>query len=135
MTNGGQRDSEEERAHLPTPATHVVRDGDIVAPFRDAQDLFLDPPRLLAEHLFRRIRQDAQHEFVVLFLLLGQVLIRAVRVVVIRLRSPRARGDPNTFRRALEHRRHFGVEADVDAARFELVLPVSVKLGLVREDL
>jgi hypothetical protein len=132
--NGVSDRSESEPTQQRTP-THVVRDGDIVAPFRHAQDLFLDPPRLLAQHLFRRIRQDTQDEFVVLFLLLGQVLIRAARVVVIRLRTSRAGGHADTLRRALEDCRHLSVEADIDATRFELVLPVGVEFGLVREDL
>lgn len=110
-----------------------MRNGDIVTPGRDAEDLLLDPARLLSEEILGRVGEDTQHELVKLFLVLGQVLVAVVRVVVVRLRTPRADRDADALLRALEDRGHFGVQADLDAARLELMLPLGVEFGFVRE--
>lgn len=74
-----------------------MRNGDIVTPGRDAEDLLLDPARLLSEEILGRVGEDTQHELVKLFLVLGQVLVAVVRVVVVRLRTPRADRDADAL--------------------------------------
>jgi len=111
-----------------------VRVGHVVGPLGDAEHLLLDPARLVAEELLGRVGEDAQDELVILLLVLVQVLVGAIRVVVVGLRATASGRHLDELGRALRDGRHLGVEADLDTAVLERVLPVGVELGLLGED-
>jgi hypothetical protein len=81
--------------------THAMRHGDIIGPGGRSKDTALCPRRRLAEKVLRGVREDTQYDLVVLLDGLGQVCVRAGRIVLVRLRPPRAHEDSDTIRAAV----------------------------------